>query len=106
MSIDYTVMLPNRPGILANISTTMGKAGITIEGISGTQYQDKVVLHLLFDKGDEAYALLMKNKFTVMATREVLVVEIIDKPGELGKITQKLANAAVNIDLKFSINGV
>jgi hypothetical protein len=101
MAIDYTVMLPNRPGILANLSTKMGKAGITIEGISGTQYQDKVVLHLLFDKGDEAYALLMKSKFTVMATREVLVVEIVDKPGELGKITQKLANAAVNIDFLY-----
>ncbi len=101
MAIDYTVMLPNRPGVLANLSTTMGKAGITIEGISGTQYQDKVVLHLLFDKGDEAYALLMKNKFTVMSTREVLVVEIVDKPGELGKITQKMANAEVNIDFVY-----
>ena len=101
MAIDYTVMLPNRPGVLANLSTTMRKAGITIEGISGTQYQDKVVLHLLFDKGDKAYALLMKNKFTVMSTREVLVVEIVDKPGELGKITQKMANAEVNIDFVY-----
>jgi len=101
MAQDFMVILPNRPGVLANLSTKMGKAGINIEGISGTQYQDKVVLHLLFDKPEEANALLRKNKFTIMSTREVLVVEIPDKPGELGKVTQKMANAAVNIDFVY-----
>ena len=105
MAQDFTVMLPNRPGILANISTTMGKAGINIEGISGTQYQDKVVLHLLFDKDEEAQALLYKNKITIMSVREVLVVDIIDKPGELGKIAQKMANAEVNIDFVYLASG-
>ena len=101
MAQDFMVILPNRPGVLANLSTKMGKAGINIEGISGTQYQDKVVLHLLFDKPEEANTLLRKNKFTIMSTREVLVVATPDKPGELGKITQKLANAAVNIDFVY-----
>ena len=101
MAQDYMVMLPNRPGVLANLSTMMGNAGINIEGISGTQYQDKVVLHLLFDKGDEAIALLNQNKIIVMSTREVLVVDVADRPGELGKIAQKLANAEVNIDFVY-----
>jgi len=101
MAQDFMVMLPNRPGVLANLSSRMGKAGITIEGISGTQYQDKVVIHVLFDTEDEASALLRKNKITIMSTREVLVVEIVDKPGELGKITQKMANAEVNIDFIY-----
>lgn len=101
MAQDYMVMLPNQPGVLANLSKKMGEAGINIEGISGTQYQDKVVLHLLFDKGQEAQALLAKNKITVMSVREVLVVEIADKPGELGKVAQKMANAEVNIDFVY-----
>ena len=101
MAQDYMVMLPNRPGVLANLSTMMGNAGINIEGISGTQYQDKVVLHLLFDKGDEAIALLNQNKIIVMSTREVLVVDVADRPGELGKIAQKMANAEVNIDFVY-----
>ena len=101
MAQDYTVMLPNHPGVLANLSNKMCIAGINIEGISGTQYQDKVVLHLLFDKGQEAQVLLNKNKITVMSTREVLVVDIVDKPGELGKIAQKMANAEVNIDFVY-----
>lgn len=105
MAQDYTVMLPNRPGVLANLSTKLGKAGINIHGISGTQYQDKVVLHMLFDKDEEAQALLYKEKMTIMSVREVLVVDIVDKPGELGKIAQKMANAEVNIDFLYLATG-
>lgn len=101
MAQDYTVMLPNRPGILANLSNIISETGINIEGISGTQYQDKVVLHLLFDKGQEAQTLLTKNKITIMSIREVLVIDILDKPGELAKIAQKMANAEVNIDFIY-----
>jgi hypothetical protein len=105
MAKDFTIMLPNRPGILANLSTTLGKAGINIEGISGTQYQDKVVVHMLFDDPDKAQALLYKNKFTIISTRDVIVMELKDKPGELGKISQKMANAEVNIDFVYLATG-
>ena len=101
MAQDFTIMLPNRPGVLANLSTTLGKAGINIEGISGTQYHDKVVLHMLFEQSEEAQALLYKKKFTILAVRDVLVLDIKDKPGELGKIAQKMANAEVNIDFVY-----
>lgn len=105
MALDYTVMLPNRPGVLANLSNKIGKAGINIEGLSGTQYQDKVVLHILFDKDQEGQAVLTENKVTIMSVREVLVVELKNKPGELAKIAQKMANAEVNIDfLYFAAN--
>ena len=33
--------------------------------------------------------------------KDVLVVEIKDKPGELGKLAQKMANAEVNIDFTY-----
>jgi len=102
MALDFTIMLPNRPGVLANLCNKLGKAGINIEGISGTQYQDKVVLHMMFnEKASEAQALLYKNNFTVTATREVVITSVKDKPGELGKISQELANAEVNIDFIY-----
>ncbi len=102
MALDFTIMLPNRPGILANLCNKLGKAGINIEGISGTQYQDKVVLHLMFDENEaEAQALLYKNNFTITSTRKVLTTSVKNQPGELGKISQKLANAEVNIDFIY-----
>ena len=101
MALDFTVMLPNRPGVLANLSSIVSKAGINIEGISGTQYQDKVVLHLLFDKEEEVQSTLRENSITIMSYREVLVVDIKDKPGALFEITQKMASNDVNIDFIY-----
>jgi len=102
MALDFTIMLPNRPGVLANLCNKFGKAGINIEGISGTQYHDKVVLHMMFDEmASEAQALLYKNNFTITSTREVVIAKVKDKPGELGKLSQQLANAEVNIDFIY-----
>lgn len=102
MAQDFTIMLPNRPGVLANLCNKLGKAGINIEGVSGTQYQDKVVLHMLFEEGAaEAQALLYKNNFTITSIRAVLVAPIKDRPGELGVFSQKMANAEVNIDFVY-----
>ena len=101
MAQDYTIMLPNRPGVLANLSSKLGKAGINIEGISGTQYHDKVILHMLFEQAEKAQALLYKNNITIISIRDVLVAPIKDKPGELAKFSQKMANAEVNIDFIY-----
>jgi hypothetical protein len=105
MAQDYTIMLPNRPGVLANITAKLGKAGINVEGLSGTQYHDKVVLHMLFDKADEAQALLYKNSITIMSVRDVLVVPVKNKPGALAELAQKMANAEVNIDFIYFAAG-
>jgi len=101
MAQDFTIMLPNRPGVLADLCTKLGKAGINIEGVSGTQYHDKVIIHILFEETEKAQALLYKNGFTIMSIRDVLVTDIKDKPGELGKFSQKIANAEVNIDFFY-----
>jgi len=101
MAQDFTIMLPNRPGVLADLCNKLGKAGINIAGVSGTQYHDKVIMHMLFEDGEKAQALLYKNGFTIMSVRDVLVADIQDKPGELGKFAQKMANAEVNIDFVY-----
>jgi hypothetical protein len=102
MAHDFIIMLPNRPGVLANLCNQLEKAGINIQGISGTQYHDKVVMHLLFgEDAAEAQALFFKNKFTITSIRDVLVAPIKDKPGQLGKIAQSLANAEINIDFVY-----
>jgi hypothetical protein len=37
--------------------------------------------------------------------REVLVVDLEDRPGTLGELTRQLANANVNIDLAYTTFG-
>jgi hypothetical protein len=37
--------------------------------------------------------------------REVLVVDVADRPGTLGELTRQLADAGVNIDLAYTTFG-
>ena len=41
----------------------------------------------------------------VADTREVLLVDVDDRPGSLGQLTRQLAEANVNIDLAYTAFG-
>ena len=74
--------------------------GINIEGVAGMQAPDKDVIHILIDEAEKAQELLEKEG--IHATlREVLIVDIEDRPGALGEIAQKLAQAGINITLVY-----
>jgi len=101
MMKDLSIMLKNQPGALARLGTLLGNAGINIEGIFGTQHKDQSVVHILVDNPQEAQKVLEKEGIPVVLSRDVLVKEIEDTPGALGKIAQKLADAGINIDLVY-----
>ena len=102
MATDLTVILQNRPGTLADVGEALGNAQINIEGVCGFPCEGKGVLHVLVDDGDSAQAALEAAGQTVQGMRDVLVVELEDKPGEFGRICRQVADAGVNIDLVYA----
>jgi hypothetical protein len=101
MAKNLTVILEDRPGTLADVGEALGNAGINIDGICGFPCAGRGVLQVLFENGDGARSALEGAGLTVEGEREVLVLEIKDKPGEFGKVCRKAANAGVNIDLAY-----
>jgi len=59
------------------------------------------VLHILVEDAAAARSAVEQAGFNVQAERDVLVVNIVDRPGELGNIARKLANAGINLDLLY-----
>ena len=102
MARDLTVFLEDRPGRLADLSEALGDAGINIEGICGVPQQGKGVIHVLVEDAAAARQALEANGMNVSAEREVLIMEVEDRPGALGKIARKLANAGINIELIYA----
>jgi hypothetical protein len=51
-------------------------------------------------------SVLESNGFEVETERPVLLVDIIDRPGELGGIARRLADAGLNIDLLYLTAGM
>ena len=98
---DLTVILQDRPGTLADMGEILGKAGINIEGICAATYKGEGAIHILVEDSAGARQALKAKGIEVTAEREVLVKEIEDRPGTLGEVAQKLANAGVNIEVVY-----
>ena len=105
MATDLTVILEDRPGTLAELGETLGKAGININGGCGVHSEGKGEIHILVDDAAAAKGALEGAGIAVANEQEVLVVKVEDHPGELGEIARKIADAGVNINLFYLAAG-
>jgi len=101
MAKDLTVILEDRPGTLADVGEALGKVGINIDGFCGFPSEGKGVLHILVEDVAAAKRELQQAGLEVCGEREVLVLEVEDRPGVLGDVTRRIAKAGVNIDLIY-----
>jgi len=101
MTKDLTVVLEDRPGTLADMGEALGKAGINMDGICGVHCEDETAIHILVEDADGARRALEASGIEVSDERDVLVVEVEDRPGTLGDVARSIANAGVNIELVY-----
>ena len=102
MPKDVTVNLEDRPGTLADVGEALGKADINIEGVCGFPSEGKGIIHILVEDAAAARRALEEVGIEVGDEREVLVLEIEDRPGAFGEVSRRIANAGVNIDLVYA----
>ena len=107
MSTDLTVILEHQPGELARLGEITGEAGVSIRGLAAFTGEGRGVVHVLLD--DEAVArcraALERAGIGIADEREVLVVEIEDRPMALGELARQLADANVNVELAYTTFG-
>ena len=101
MAKDLTVILEDRPGTLADMGEALGKAGINIEGCCGFRSEGKGVIHILVEDVAAARRELQQAGLEVRDERQVLVLDVQNRPGVLGDVTSRIARAGVNIDLIY-----
>jgi hypothetical protein len=95
--------MENRPGALAELGDALGQAGVSIEGGGAWVVQGEGVAHFLFEDGAAARRALAAAGIQVIAVRDVLVQRLNQGlPGQLGKLTRKMAEAGVNIEVLYS----
>jgi hypothetical protein len=100
---DLAIALDNRPGALAEMGDALGRAGVSIEGGGAFVVGGQGVAHFLFHDGTAARNALEAAGIVVLAEREVLVQRLNQaQPGQLGKITRRMAEAGVNIEVLYS----
>jgi hypothetical protein len=102
---DLMVALEHKPGTLAEMGKVLGDAGINIEGICAVTYRGEGGVHILVNDAAAAEKALSAKGIQVMSERDVLVLDIKDKPGELGKKADALAAAGINIEMVYLATG-
>jgi len=102
MMKDLTVILEDRPGTLADMGEALGKAGINIDGLCGFPCESKGIIHILVEDAAAARRALEEIGLEVRGERQVLILELEDRPGVFGDVTRRIANAGVNIDLVYA----
>jgi hypothetical protein len=107
MPTDLTVVLTDEPGELAKLGEATGTAGVNIEGMCAFTGEGRGIIHLLVADGaaGRAVTALEQAGMGVADRREVLVVDVADRPGSLGEMARELADAGVNIELLYTTFG-
>ena len=100
---DLMIAIENRPGALAEMGDALGRAGMSIEGGGAWVVSGQGVAHFLFEDGFSARNALEAAGIQVLAERDVLVQRLNQaEPGQLGKISRRMAEAGVNIEVLYS----
>jgi hypothetical protein len=102
---DLTVTLENRPGRLADLGDATGRAGVNIEGVCGTTGGRQGVIHILVEDAAATRAALSEAGIEVSDERDVLVVDVEDRPGTMGEAARRIGEAGVNIELVYTTFG-
>jgi hypothetical protein len=102
MAVDLVIDIENSPGALAEVATAISDAGVNIAAATCVGPGERAELHILVPHAEAAkHALAISHGVTVTREREVVVVEVEDRPGVLADLTRKIARAGVNLDLVY-----
>lgn len=96
-----SIFIENKSGRLAEVTKTLGEAGVNIRALSLADTSDFGILRLIVDKTDPAKSALKEHGFTVSKT-EVVAVEVPDRPLGLCSILQVLDRGKVNVEYMYA----
>jgi hypothetical protein len=101
MAVDLVIDIENTPGALAEVAAAISDAGVNIAAATCVGPADRAELHILVPRAEAAKHALAISHVAVTREREVVVVQVEDRPGVLADLTRKIARAGVNLDLVY-----
>jgi hypothetical protein len=101
MAFDLVIDVENTPGALARVAAAISDAGVNIAAATCIGPAERAEIHILVKHAEAARHALAISHLGVTREREVVVVEVEDRPGVLADLTRKIAGAGVNIDLVY-----
>jgi hypothetical protein len=101
MAVDLVIDIENKPGALAEVAAAISDAGVNVAAATCVGPGERAELHILVPHAEAVRHALAVSHVAVTREREVVVVEVQDRPGVLADLTRKVARAGVNLDLVY-----
>jgi hypothetical protein len=101
VAVDLAIDIENTPGALAQVAASISDAGVNIAAATCIGQGERAELHILVPHGGAARHSLAISHVAVTREREVVVVDVEDRPGVLADLTRKIAKAGVDLDLVY-----
>lgn len=90
------VVVPNRPGLLAELTGVLAASSIDIEAIVVETHDAGAVVRMEVEDDNAALGALTDAGYHAVSD-DVLLARIEDRPGSLAELSRRLADAKLNI---------
>ena len=101
VATDLVIEIENEPGALARVAAAVSDAGVNLAAATCIGPGDRAELHILVPHAEAVRHALAITNVAVTREREVVVVDVEDRPGELADIARRVAKEGINLDLVY-----
>lgn len=98
---EIRLFMPNRVGLLSEVTTAVANAKVNINAICAYALENNAFFNLITNSNAKAKKALAPLGFGI-EEKDVLQVELPNKPGELQKVAKKIADAGIDIDFMYA----
>ena len=96
-----TVIIPNRPGALADILDIVSENGLNISALCVVDTTEHGLARMVVDDPDRLQNALVECGIP-FGSSKTLSIALPNTPGTLGEVARKLAAAKINIDYAYA----
>jgi hypothetical protein len=101
MAFDLVIDIENSPGALAEVAAAISDAGVNIAAATCVGPGERAEMHILVPRAEPVKHALAISHVGVTREREVVVIDVEDRPGVLADLTRRIARAGVDLDLVY-----
>ncbi len=101
---EISFTMPDKVGLLSEVTTAVGGAKVNITAICAYAMESNAYFMLTADSTAKVKKALA-GFGAAIEERDVVEVEMLNKPGELQKVAKKIADAGIDIEYMYATAG-
>ncbi|MCK4454824.1 MAG: hypothetical protein KAU99_00595 [Thermoplasmata archaeon] len=94
---EFKVYSDNKRGELARVAEALAQSSVNIEAISSENSHPEAFLRIVTNDVNTTKRALSRAGFE-FEEKNIIVLDLIDRPGELAKLAKRMTRAGVNIE--------